>query len=199
MTGREDVLAAGWRFCRRLSEQAARAEARVLMRQMAQCGDGCGIWGRFKVTGANRIVLGDNVHIGDNAFIRAEGGLAIGSNTHISRNLVLYTLNHRFEGERLPYDREMDLRRVQIGKNVWIGMNVCITPGTRIGDGAIVGMGTVVSGEVPPLAIIGGQKWRVLGSRNEELYERLDREGAYGGPSGIAYAAARRQRQDPFL
>ena len=130
--------------------------------------------------------VGNNVHFGDNAFIRAEGGLTIGDNTHISRNLVLYTINHQAEGARIPYDEQLVAKPVTIGRNVWIGMNVCIAPGTTIGDGAIVGIGTVVFGDVPPLSIIGSPPWSIIGQRDEARYKRLDREQAYGGPDGVS-------------
>ncbi|MBO8132165.1 MAG: hypothetical protein H0Z29_11790 [Candidatus Marinimicrobia bacterium] len=48
-------------------------------------------------------------------------------------------------------------------------MNVIIAPGSIIKDGAIVGMGTVVSGEVPRLAIIGAQKFRILKYRDNTI------------------------------
>jgi maltose O-acetyltransferase len=108
----------------------------------------------------------------------------IGDNTHISRNLVLYTTNHDHKGERLPYDDHQVERPVTIGRNVWIGMNVCITPGSTIGDGAIVGLGAVIHGTVPPLAIVGAAPWVQIGSRDAERYEALDRAGSYGGPGG---------------
>ena len=133
------------------------------------------------------MVVGHNVHFGDNAFIRAEGGLVIGDNTHISRNLVLYTINHDYDGTRIPYDDRMVEKPVTIGRNVWIGMNVCIAPGTVIGDGAIVALGTAVSGTVPPLAIVGGRKWKVLGMRDESTYKSMDKQKAYGGPDGIPF------------
>lgn len=157
-----------------------------LLGELKAAGEGCRINGEIVVTGKYSVELGSNVHIGKNAFIRGEGGLKIGDNTHISRNLVLYTINHQSEGLRLPYDETQVEKPVVIGKNVWVGMNVCIAPGSTIGDGAIIGMGCVVFGEVPPLAIIGCQKWRVLGSRDEGHYERLESEKLYGGVSGRA-------------
>jgi hypothetical protein len=94
-------------------------------------------------------------------------------------------MDHEFEGEALPYDNRLRLRPVDIGRNVWIGMNVCIAPGTKIGDGAIVGMGTVVAGEVPPLAIVASQPWRIIGHRDSGRYQRLDTEGRYGAAGGV--------------
>lgn len=155
-----------------------------LKKKMKSCGKGVGIWGKVHITSPESIILGNNVHIGENAVISARGGLIIGDNTHISRNLVLYTINHDFKGTKLPYDENTISRPVSIGKNVWIGMNVCITPGTIINDGAIIGMGTIVSGEVPPLAIIGNAKWRILGYRDRNHYEELEMKRSFGGPNG---------------
>ncbi|MCI0521459.1 MAG: hypothetical protein L0Z70_14530, partial [Chloroflexi bacterium] len=57
-------------------------------RSFGGCGVGVRIHGRFYVSGAKQLFIEDNVHINQNAFLRAEGGLHIGANTHISRNLV---------------------------------------------------------------------------------------------------------------
>lgn len=67
-------------------------------------------------------------------------------------------------------------------------MNVCITPSTRIGDGAIIGMGSVVFGEIPPLSIIGSPQWRVLGCRDKNHYDELDKRRTYGGPNGTFFS-----------
>jgi maltose O-acetyltransferase len=166
---------------RRRHREQARAQ---LTASLKACGKGTHVRGEFNIFGASEIALGSNVHIGPNAFIRGEGGLSIGDNTHISRNLVLYTVNHRYEGSRVPYDEELVAAPVTIGRNVWIGMNVTIAPGTTIGDGAIVGLGTSVFGEVPALAIIGSEKWRILGRREADRYHSLDQAGDYGGTDG---------------
>jgi virginiamycin A acetyltransferase len=43
-----------------------------------------------------------------------------------------------------------------VGNDVWIGYEARILPGVTIGDGAIVGAGAIVSRDVPPYAIVGG-------------------------------------------
>jgi acetyltransferase-like isoleucine patch superfamily enzyme len=159
---------------------------RALTDQIASYGPGLSLKGPIRLSGAEFLTIGANVHIGENAFIRAEGGLWIGDNTRISRNLVLYTISHRYDGQRLPYDEGWTKKPVTIGKNVWIGMNVTIAPGTTIGDGAVVGMGTTVSGTVPPLSIIGSEKWRQIGQRDADHYRVLEEAGSYGDPDGHA-------------
>jgi|GEM_PF-2120752 len=160
-------------------------ENRELIKSSKSCSSDLRINGRVKkFSGFNQATIKENVHIGDNVHIRAEGGLFIGANTHISRNFVCYTMNHDYEGQRLPIDDRDVYKPVHIGKNVWIGMNVVVAPGTVIEDGVIVGAGCTVAGYVPELSIIGNPKYRILKKRDKEHYDRLERLGKYGGPSG---------------
>ena len=155
---------------------------------LKKIGEGSFFWGKnHTITGRHNLDIGNNVHINDGAYIRAEGGVTIGDNTHISRNMVLYSINHDYKGNLLPYDNNLILKPVVIGKNVWIGMNVCIAPGTTIGDGCIIGMGTTVSGNIPPLSIIGSAKAVIIGKRDEFHYDILDRNKRYGGIDGFYY------------
>lgn len=164
--------------------QLERSDQRKLVEELALCGKYTKIYPPFKISSRSNVKIGANVHIGRNCWIRGDGGLTIGDNTHISRNLVLYTVNHDYKGDRIPYDETLVERPVRIGRCVWIGMNVCVAPGTIIGDGAIIGMGTTVSGEVPAFAIVGSAKWRVLKYRDRDHYQQLDANGAYGGING---------------
>ena len=175
-----------WLFYRLqfVRDREAQRDIENLLSKLKACGSRPSLDPPIRLFAPECVSLGSNVHIGENAFIRGEGGLYIGDNTRISRNLVLYTMNHRYQGDRLPYDDGRVMKPVYIGKNVWIGMNVCIAPGTRIGDGVIVGMGTTVSGEIPELSIIGSPPWRLLGRRNPEHYARLENEGSYADPYG---------------
>lgn len=168
----------------RLRSAAARHHARDALARCASVGPGTTFRGRVRLNGGDAVVLGSNVVINDNADIRGEGGLTIGDNTKIARNVVIYTINHRIDGERLPFDEGRVERSVSIGRNVWIGANVCIAPGTSIGDGAVVAMGAVVSGTVAPMSIVAGGPMRVIGQRDVEHYQRLDAEGTYGGLDG---------------
>ena len=138
-------------------------------------------WGdKIVVTDYTKLEIGENVHIGDNAYFNTNGGLKIGNNTHISRNVTIYTCSHDYESDILPYNSDFILKEVLIGENVWIGMNVSIAPGTIIGEGAIIGIGSVISGYIEPLSIVGSPKCRVLKKRNENHYFSVKGEGRFG-------------------
>ena len=151
----------------------------MLKSSLKSCGKNVFFGGWIRITCPEKVDIGDNVAIGNNAFIDSVGGLRIGNNSRIAPNVVIYTYNHNYEGDMLPYDEKHIPRGVEIGKNVWIGTNVKITPGVRIGVGAIVGMGTVVNADVPPLAIVGGQKMRIIKYRDKKHYNELEKKGRY--------------------
>lgn len=155
-----------------------------LFKDLGSVGKGCDFKGRFVISKPNKLFLGNNVHIGDNAYFKTEGEIHIGDNCHMSRNVTIYSVNHNSEGLVLPYDNTTINKKVVIGKNVWIGMNVNIIPGIEIGDGAIIGMGSTVTKNVPELAIVGGNPARILKFRDKEHYDNLESLGQYGGRGG---------------
>lgn len=143
------------------------------LRSFGEHGDQVRIRYKSNFIKASEIKLGSNIHIGENAWWRADGGITIGDNTIISRNSVMFTANHNYKGSTLPYDRTFRYGKIVIGSNVWIGMNVMINQGVTIHDGAIIAMGSVVTKDVPPLAIVGSHGTRVLNYRDEKHYEDL--------------------------
>lgn len=52
-----------------------------------------------------------------------------------------------------------------IGNDVWIGNNACIMSGVRIGHGAAIGAESVVTKDVPPYAIVGGNPAKIIRMR----------------------------------
>lgn len=139
--------------------------------------------GFLRISGVKKCSMGENIHFGG-GFIRGEGGLTIGDNTHFSRNLTIYTMSHNYEGERIPYDDTFRYRPVFIGRNVWIGMNVTILPGATILDGAIIGAGSVVAGKVGIGEIFVAPKAVPAFKRDWDHYIFLENKKAYGGVNG---------------
>jgi virginiamycin A acetyltransferase len=61
-----------------------------------------------------------------------------------------------------------------IGNDVWIGYEATLLPGVKVGDGAIIGAKAVVSRDVPPYTIVGGNPARILRQRfSEEVIQEL--------------------------
>jgi acetyltransferase-like isoleucine patch superfamily enzyme len=141
--------------------------------KLKKCGYDCRIRWPSTFLCANNIELGNGIRIGRNSFLYGSGGIVIGDNTQISRNVTIYSGNHDYNGKTIPYDNKVINKPVLIGKSVWIGMNVCIIPGITIGDGAIIGMGTVVTHNVEEGQIIGCQHERLIKTRNMDHFREL--------------------------
>jgi virginiamycin A acetyltransferase len=63
------------------------------------------------------------------------------------------------QGE-LPYKGD-----TVVGNDVWIGYDSLIMPGVRIGDGSIIGARSMVTRDVPPYSIVGGNPAEVIRAR----------------------------------
>ncbi|MCB0518772.1 MAG: CatB-related O-acetyltransferase [Lewinellaceae bacterium] len=73
------------------------------------------------------------------------------------------------EGKTYPFKGD-----TVVGNDVWIGYKAAIMAGVTIGDGAIIGAYSVVTKDVEPYAIVGGNPARTIRKRfPEEHIERL--------------------------
>jgi acetyltransferase-like isoleucine patch superfamily enzyme len=57
-------------------------------------------------------------------------------------------------------------RDVDVGSNVWIGYGACILRGAKVGDNAVIGTNSVVTGDVPQNAVVGGVPARLIRMRD---------------------------------
>jgi acetyltransferase-like isoleucine patch superfamily enzyme len=152
------------------------------------CGKGVIMNGHCEITGIENLELCENTHIGEGAYIRAEGGLHIGAHTHIARRVTIYTYNHDYKGKRIPYDENFIFKPVFIGQCVWIGINVNILPGAIIGEGSIIGAGCTIKGEVPPFSIVlRDDSGQIVTTRDALHYKNLEEEQSFGGKNGHPY------------
>ena len=91
--------------------------------------------------------------------------------------ITAYDLGVLVENRANKYNKNdlVNKGNVVIGNDVWIGEKTIILPGVNIGDGAIIGAGCVVSKDVKPYTIVGGNPCRVLKNRftKEEVSKLL--------------------------
>jgi acetyltransferase-like isoleucine patch superfamily enzyme len=116
--------------------------------------------------GEGRIAIGANTYVGPNSVLFGAGGIEIGDAVLISPGVVITSQQHSF-GSRDADIRDQPLRfgPVTIERNVWIGANAAILPGVRLGQGCVVGAGAVVAENVPPMTLVVGVPARVARER----------------------------------
>jgi len=97
----------------------------------------------------SRVVIGDNCMFG-------AGTVILDSDFHST------TINPDIRREQT---QAVDCP-VMIGNNVWIGRNVIILKGVTIGDNSIVAAGSVVTKNIPPNQVFGGNPARFIKKLN---------------------------------
>lgn len=108
-----------------------------------------------------RLSIGDDSNIGDNGHISCINEVRIGNRVRTGRRIFI-TDNAHGASERNLMDKSPRQRPlvskgpVIIEDNVWIGEMVCIMPGVTIGHGSIIGANAVVTKDVPPYSVWGG-------------------------------------------
>lgn len=70
-----------------------------------------------------------------------------------------------FNPETMAGYIDLPAKDTVVGNDVWIGYGAIIMPGVTIGDGAIIATGAVVTKDVPPYAIAGGNPAQVVRQR----------------------------------
>ena len=118
---------------------------------------------------AGNVSVGDNCHF--NGMKIGGGNVLIHNNLHSGEEVLILAQSHNYNGNELPYDSTYIIKNVVIDDNVWIGSRVLIIGNVHIGEGAIIGAGSIVTKDVPPLAIYAGG--RIIKYRDKEKYETL--------------------------
>ena len=116
--------------------------------------------------------FGDRLIIGKFCAIASGVRFIMGPANHRISSVTTYPF-HVFGGawaERTPPHMDQLPRKgdTVIGNDVWIGRESVILPGVKIGDGAIVAACSVVSGDIPPYAVFGGNPARLVKMRFDQ-------------------------------
>jgi acetyltransferase-like isoleucine patch superfamily enzyme len=114
----------------------------------------------FYTAGGLEISVGCNVFVNQNCTFYDLGGLAIADDVLIGPNVSLITSGHPLE----PSQRRSAIvaKPIAIQKNVWIAAGATVIGGVTIGENSVVAAGAVVTKDVPPNTLVGGNPARVI-------------------------------------
>lgn len=108
-----------------------------------------------------RIYIGDNTYIADFSNLLAVKEINIGQNCAISWHvLFMDTSSHPFGyRDEAPTTK---IAPIVVKDHVWIGCRAVVLKGVTIGEGAIVANNAVVTKDVPPHTMVGGNPARII-------------------------------------
>lgn len=120
-------------------------------------------YGHFKFitwgTKGEYLKIGDFVSIGANVTFMAGGN-------HEMNFLSTFPFKVKFLDAR---NEALTKGAINVQDDVWIGSNVLILSGVTIGQGAVIAAGSVVTKDVSPYKIVGGNPARVIRSRFDDV------------------------------
>ncbi len=110
---------------------------------------------------------GDKLIIGKFCMIASDVEFIMNGANHLTESISAYPFaifggawGRAMEGKTYPHKGD-----TQVGNDVWIGYGATLMPGVKIGDGAIVAAKSVVTKDVEPYSIVGGNPARVIRKR----------------------------------
>ncbi len=105
--------------------------------------------------------FGTFVAIDDDVNLYCVDKIIIGTKVAISREAFLCTASHDISIASRP----LITAPIIIDDGVWIGARATILPGVHIGEGAIVAAGAIVTKDVEPWTVVGGNPAKFIKKR----------------------------------
>lgn len=153
--------------------QLGYALRRFLMRYIAEsCGPDVIVKQHAYIGSGTGLRLGARAQVGHNSRIGQY--VTIGDDVVMGPDVVIMANAHAFDDLDKPINQQgaLPIRPIVIGRDVWIGTRAIILPGVTIGDQAIIAAGAVVTKDVEPRAIVGGNPARLIRYRGQERMAR---------------------------
>lgn len=150
--------------------------ARVIKNSFARCGGNVTVPEHCSFSGIKNIFVGDDVSFGEyTTILTTRAKVYLENHIMFGPSVTIVTGNHRINalGKYMSeindsMKEEADDEDIYIKDDVWIGCNAVILKGVTIGEGAVIAAGTIVSRDVPPYAVVGGNPAKVLKYRFSE-------------------------------
>ena len=106
------------------------------------------------------LTIGRNSYMND-SLIQCAGQITIGDDCAIAGDVLIQDTDFHpmldEKGEERSY-----VKPINIGNHVWICAKATILKGVTIGDGSVVAAGAVVTRDVPPRCLVGGNPARII-------------------------------------
>lgn len=117
-----------------------------------------------------KLKVGENAVINRNCYIDARAGLMIGRNASISPECYIISSGHD------PQSKDFAGKdaAVLIDDYVWLGARAIVLPGVHLGKGSVAAAGSVVTRNVEPFTIVGGNPAKFIKQRNSNLEYQLN-------------------------
>lgn len=114
----------------------------------------------FYTAGGDEIRVGRNVFVNQNCTFYDLGGLDIADDVMIGPNVSIITTAHPLD----PAQRRAATigKPIVIERNVWIAAGATIIGGVTVGENSVVAAASVVTKDVPPNTLVGGNPARVI-------------------------------------
>jgi acetyltransferase-like isoleucine patch superfamily enzyme len=112
-----------------------------------------------------KLLIGSGTYVNRYTIFDAHEQLHIGRRVMIGPHCYFTDADHGTEPGASVQSQPMRVAPLVVEDEAWIGAHVTVLAGVRIGKGAVVGAGSVVTRDVPPMAIAAGVPATVIGSR----------------------------------
>lgn len=126
-----------------------------------QHGDGVSFYPSSRIWAPWNLRLGSYVSIDDQVNLYSADKITIGTKVAISREAFICTASHDITKPNRP----LVTAPITICDGVWIGARAIILPGVTIGEGAVIAAGAVVTKDVEPWAVVGGNPAKFIKKR----------------------------------
>lgn len=138
-------------------------------RLFKSCGTGLRVAPGVRFGSGRRISIGNNSNLSFNSWLY--GDITIGSYVMMGPRITIITENHRFDDPDVPMalQGQAESKPVVIDDDVWVGARSIILPGVTVGAHSIIGAGSVVTKDVPPWSIVGGNPAKVIRRRASNI------------------------------
>lgn len=120
-------------------------------------GEGSRILPPLNLVCASEVTIGENVLVMGGCLMMSRGGITIDDGAMIAANVQLISNNHDLHDHAL-----LVCKPVHICRNAWIGAGATILPGVTVGENAVVAAGAVVTKDVAPNTVVGGNPAKLI-------------------------------------